>query len=175
VNFLNARKIFGLTLVLAILSMSSMRLLTLLPSTAASPSSVSLQACTTGVLTGTTLVSAAPPGAKTLDDLTLAVKGLDDGKHLLWTEWQNGINPDGTPSSTGAPQSLVAGYDVTTDALVRQVVVNGHVDGLIADLETGTLATSNEAANSFLALIYPTLGAVATYTYGPSPEVSGNG
>src|SRR5579872_1841004 len=37
------------------------------------------------------------------------------------------------------------------------------------------IATVNEDANSAIDLIYPAIGAVATYAYSPSPEVSGNG
>jgi hypothetical protein len=150
----------------------------LLPSSAASSfSPVSAPSCSGTLLSGTTLVSGPPTGASQPDDLTvMAVKGLDGGKPLLWTQWQNGINPDGTPSSSGATQSFVTGYDLKTGTLVREIAVNGHVDGLTADPKNGTLiATSNEDANSFLSLIYPALGAVATYTYSPSPEVSGNG
>ena len=153
-----------------------MGLLVLIPSTAESPTTS--PSCTSTTLSGTTLVSSPPPGATSSpDDLTLmAVKGLDNGKSILWTEWQNGINPDGTPSSTGATQSTIAGYDLATGTLVREIGVNGHVDGLTADPHAGTLiATSNEDANSFLSLIYPVLGAVATYAYNPNPEVSGNG
>jgi hypothetical protein len=150
--------------------------LILLPNAAGS--STALPACTTATLTGRTLVSGPPPGAiSSPDDLTLtAVKGLDQGRLTLWTEWQNGINPDGTPSSTGANQSIIAGYDVATGMLVREIPVNGHVDGVTADPASNTIiVTSNEDANTFLSVIYPVLGAVATYHYNVDPAVSGNG
>jgi hypothetical protein len=171
-----------LIIVFGILTVSSTGLLSYLPNTAALSSSyissLSSRSCAGTLLSGTTLVSGPPAlGASQPDDLTvMSVKGLDQGKPILWTEWQNGINPNGTPSSTGATQSFVTGYDLKTGALVREIAVNGHVDGLTADPQDGVLiATSNEDANSTLSLIYPLLGAVATYSYSPNPEVSGSG
>jgi hypothetical protein len=54
--------------------------------------------------------------------------------------------------------------------------VTGKVDGLAADQEMGALiATDNEDVNSSFNLIYPALGAVATYKYSPDPAISGVG
>ena len=129
-------------------------------------------------LPGTTLVSAPPAGATGPDDITqMAIKGMDGGRALIWTGFQNGINPDGTPGTTGGPtQSTVAGYDPSTGALIRSVQVNGKVDGLTADPEIGALiATVNEDDNSAFNLIYPATGSVATYSYSTNPAVDGNG
>jgi hypothetical protein len=174
---LNLKRISGITFILGILIVSSLGLLMLLPINADSASSVLPSSCSGKLLSGTTLVSGPPTGGMTPDDLTImAVKGLDNGRPLLWTEWQNGIGPTGTPSPTGATQSFVTAYDLKTGVLVREIAVNGHVDGLTADPADGTIiATSNEDANSTLVLIYPLIGAVATYKYSPSPTVSGNG
>ena len=59
---------------------------------------------------------------------------------------------------------------------VREVSVTGHVDGLTGDPARGyVIATSNEDGNSTFNLIYPLIGAVATYTYQPSPAFQGVG
>jgi hypothetical protein len=129
-------------------------------------------------LPNTTLVSAPPTGAKGPDDLTrLSSPGLDWGRPLIWTAYQNGINPDGTPGTPGGPtNSTVAGYDPALGVLVRSISVPGKVDGLTADPGMGRLfATVNEDVHSALKVINPTSGAVTSYTYSPDPVVSGNG
>jgi hypothetical protein len=107
----------------------------------------------------------------------MGVHGLDWGKALIWTAYQNGINPDGTPGTPGGPtQSTVAGYDPSTGALVKTIQVTGKVDGLTADPKIGKLiATVNEDDNSALNLVDPLTGTVTTYTYSPDPAVAGNG
>jgi hypothetical protein len=123
-------------------------------------------------------VSAPPPGATGPDDLTeLATPGLDHGRAVIWTAYQNHINPNGTPGKPGGPtMSTVVGYDRASGAIVRSVNVTGKVDGLTADASMGTLiATDNEDVHSGFNLIYPALGAVAHYHYSPDPSVSGNG
>jgi len=107
----------------------------------------------------------------------MAIAGLDGGRTVIWTAYQNGINPDGTPGKPGGPtQSTVVGYDASSGVLVRSVQVTGKVDGLTADPEMGVLiATVNEDDNSAFNLIYPVTGAVATYAYSPNPAVDGNG
>jgi hypothetical protein len=129
-------------------------------------------------LPGTTFVAAPPPGAKGPDDITaLASQGVDNGSLVIWTAYQNGINPDGTPGTPGGPtQSTVAGYDAKTGALVKTIAVTGKVDGLTADPAIGRLiATVNEDSNSAFNLVNPATGAVTTYQYSPDPAVSGNG
>jgi hypothetical protein len=126
----------------------------------------------------TTFVSAPPTGATGPDDIThLATPGLDHGHAMIWTAFQNGVNPNGTPGKPGGlAHSTVAGYDRTTGKLVMTINVTGKVDGLTADPWTGTLiATANEDDNSAFNILYPALGAVATYTYSPNPAFSGNG
>jgi len=131
-----------------------------------------------GTLPSKTFVAAPPPGAKGADDITsLATPGLDGGRLVIWTAYQNGINPDGTPGTPGGPtQSTVAGYDAKTGALVKTIAVTGKVDGLTADPAIGRLiATVNEDSNSAFNLLAPATGAVTTYQYSPSPAVSGVG
>ena len=90
----------------------------------------------------------------------LAVPSLDGGKLLIWTAYQNGINPNGTAGSTsGLIQSTVVAYDAASGKIVRQILVTGKVDGLTADPKTGRLiATVNEDNNSALNIIYPGVG-----------------
>jgi hypothetical protein len=129
-------------------------------------------------LPSTTFVSAPPSGATGPDDITeLALPGFDHGRTVIWTAYQNGIDPNGSPGTSGGPtMSTVVGYDRASGAIVRSVSIIGKVDGLTADPAMGTiLATDNEDANSGINLIYPALGAVAHYQYSPSPTVSGNG
>lgn len=135
--------------------------------------------CSSASLPSKTLVSAPPTGAKGADDITWLPLHSDDdegGSPLLWVAYQNGIGADGSPATTGATQSTVAGYNPTTGALVKAIQVTGKVDGLIADNSLGMLiATVSEDANSGFNLINPATGTVTAFTYSPSPEVSGNG
>jgi hypothetical protein len=129
-------------------------------------------------LPGTMLVSTPPTASKGPDDITmLATPGLDGGKPLIWTEWQNGINPDGTRSCPTCPTaSNVTAFDAMTGALIESIPVKGHVDGVTANPWTGAIiVTSNEDANSNFNLINPATKTVTSYTYSPSPEVSGSG
>jgi hypothetical protein len=161
---------------LVIVLLASSICLSILPSVAAS----SLSPASSGPLALPSKAPAlsAPPGAFGPDDITmLAVAGVDGGRAMIWVAFQNGINADGTPGTPGGPiQSTVAGYDPSSGSLILTVQVLGKVDGLTADPAMGALiATVNEDANSRFNLIYPAIGAVATYAYSPSPEVNGNG
>jgi hypothetical protein len=121
-----------------------------------------------GTLPMLPFASKAPTGATGPDDLTrLAVEGLDGGKPLIWTAFQNGIGADGAPAGA---QSTVAGFDPSSAALVTTIAVTGKVDGLTADPERGRLiATVNEDRNSAFNLIDPATGTVTTYSYSPDP------
>ena len=128
-------------------------------------------------LTGTTLVSAPPSGLSGPDDLTwLSVPGIEGGQPLLWTEYQNGIQPNGEPSSKGATTSNLVAYDPYTGTVIRNIAVKGHVDGLSADPALGKLlVTSNEDANSTFNVVDPLTSTVTTFQYSPDPIKSGNG
>jgi hypothetical protein len=129
-------------------------------------------------LPGQTLVAAPPAGESQPDDLTwLAAGHLDGGRALVWTEFQNGINPNGTPSSQyGATESDLVGFDPHTGLAVRSIPIWGHVDGVTGDPATDQLfITTNEDDNSAFFLVNPGTGAVTEYTYAPNPAVMGNG
>lgn len=148
--------------------------------TGAGPSGNSHPTTTTAwkTLPEETLVATPPTGDSQPDDIAwLPAGNLDHGKTLVWTEFQNGINPNGTPSSQyGSTQSVIGGFDPITGDLIRAISVSGHVDGVTGDPATGMLlVTTNEDANSVFYLINPASGAVTTYAYTPTPTVSGNG
>jgi hypothetical protein len=174
-SFLSHPKRLGRALLIIALLASSIAF-AILPGVAAA-SSASSGSGGPSTLPGTTFVSAPPTGAKGPDDITvMAVRGVDGGKPVIWTAYQNGINPDGTPGTPGGPtQSTVAGYDASTGALVRTIQVTGKVDGLTADQMGVLIATVNEDDNSAFNLIFPAIGAVTTFAYSPNPAVNGNG
>jgi hypothetical protein len=128
-------------------------------------------------LPSTTLVSAPPAGSSGPDDVTsFATPGVDGGLPVIWTDFQNGVNNDGSPGTGGATASTVAGYDATTGALVKTFSVLGHVDGLTGDPFLHVLlATANEDNNSSMFVIDPAAGTVVNYSYSPSPAVKGVG
>ncbi|MBV8527004.1 MAG: hypothetical protein JOZ75_01680 [Candidatus Dormibacteraeota bacterium] len=130
-------------------------------------------------LHGRVLVGSAPPGSKGPDDISvLSVDGVDRDRPVLWTAYQNGINPDGTPGTPGGPtQSTVAGYDARTGELIKTIAVTGKADGLRADTAHHRLVvTVNEDANSTMDVINVATGSVTQFSYSPNPEsASGNG
>jgi hypothetical protein len=131
-----------------------------------------------GLLPGVTFIASPPPGASGPDDITrLGTKGVDGGRDLIWTAYQNGINPDGTPGTPGGPtKSTIAGYDPVNGRLVRTIRVTGKVDGLTADSGMDRLvATVNEDENSALYLVNIATGEATKFHYDPSPAESDNG
>jgi hypothetical protein len=130
------------------------------------------------ILKGKSPGFAPPLGTTGPDDICqLGSQGLDGGKTLIWTAYQNGIQPNGTAGTPGGPtQSTVDGFDPSTGALVKTISVTGKVDGLGCDPGTGKLiATVNDDSHSAINMIDPATGTVTTYTYSPDPAVSGNG
>ncbi len=133
---------------------------------------------TLGTLPEETLVASPPSGDSEPDDIAWLPAGhLDGGRPLIWTAFQNGINPNGTPGTPYGPDlSVVAGFDPSTGLLVRAISVWGHVDGVTGDPATDQLlVTTNEDANSAFYVINPGTAAVTTYAYAPDPTVLGNG
>ncbi|HKV89914.1 MAG TPA: hypothetical protein VJQ43_01815 [Thermoplasmata archaeon] len=163
----------------AVLVLAAIGFLLLPAASAASTSSAAPRASPgPSTLPSLTLVSAPPSGAKGPDDITShSLLGNGSGTQLLWTAYQNGINPDGTPGTTGGPtQSTIAGYDPSSGTLVKTINITGKIDGLAADPTLGRLiATINEDSNSSLCVVNQTSGYVAHYAFSPSPTVSGNG
>ncbi|HEX4579856.1 MAG TPA: hypothetical protein VH498_07630 [Candidatus Dormibacteraeota bacterium] len=137
-----------------------------------------LPVATSHAAAGARFATTPPPGAVGPDDITRsATSGVDGGRTVIWTAYQNGINADGSPGTAGgATQSTVAGYDARTGSLVETIPVTGKVDGLTADPALCRLiATVNEDNNSALNLIDVNAKTVTTYSYSPSPAVAGVG
>ncbi len=109
-----------------------------------------------------TIFSGVTVGATQPDDITTS-----GGR--LFVAFQNGVGPQGQPSTTGARASKVV--EITADgSVVRWWSITGHVDGLTADPTTGqVVATVNEDANSSLFLIDPANGATVHYAYSVNP------
>jgi len=122
------------------------------------------------------LVSGPPKGSTGgPDDITrLAIPGVDHDRGLIWTEWQNGVQPNGTAGMPGGPTvSTIAAYDPINGALIGLVNITGHVDGLTADYKTHMIiTTANEDNNSNFNVINPMTWAVTTYKYSPNPAVN---
>jgi hypothetical protein len=119
-----------------------------------------------------------PTGIPQPDDLTLLPGNCMVGTGAtLWTEYQNGVNPDGSISSPGAiDYSTLIGYLLTGGIIVQEVNITGHVDGVTADpAQCVVLVTINKDANSSFAVVSPMSGLVTKFSYSPSPTVSGLG
>jgi hypothetical protein len=125
-----------------------------------------------------TTFATGPTGINGPDDLTeLPGRCMVGTGPTLWTEYQNGVNPDGSVSSPGAINySTLIGYSISGGIVVQEVNITGHVDGVTADpAQCVVLVTINEDANSSFAVVWPMSGAVTKFTYSPSPTVSGSG
>ncbi len=125
------------------------------------------------------LVSGAPVPVATggPDDLARLPLQPGVGPSLIWTQWQNNVNPDGTPGVPGgALNSTLAGYDPISGHLVRTINLTGHVDGLTADpVRNVLLATANEDANSVFYVVNPATASVVRFHYSLNLTVNGNG
>jgi hypothetical protein len=106
--------------------------------------------------------TAVPPQSKP-DDIAVL-----DGN--LYVTYQNGVGPDGTPSSTGVAQSTVVEYS-PAGAVVKSWLLIGRCDGLAADpTRHRVLATVNEDNNSSLYVITPGVSSPAHFSYDPNPS-----
>ncbi|MGD0981981.1 MAG: hypothetical protein ABR946_10965 [Solirubrobacteraceae bacterium] len=110
---------------------------------------------------GATLTHTTSGGSEALtqpDDITF-------GDGHVFVAFQNGVGPQGQPSSSGNTASTIVELDGSGDA-IRQWDVVGKCDGLTADPYTGqVVATVNEDANSSLYTIDPDSGTVQHYAY----------
>ena len=122
------------------------------------------------IFSGSQLQHPTPNGSEPL-------AGPDDIAYLegrIFVIFQNGVGPQGQPSSTGNTASTVV--QLTRDGYpVARWDIAGHADGLTADPQTGQLiATVNEDANSSLYTIDPRRGTVVHYSYSePLPSNGG--
>ncbi len=110
---------------------------------------------------GTALMHDTPSGMEAIsnpDDITSI--GSD-----IFVGFQNGVGPQGQPSTAGNRDSTVVEFDSSGTA-VKQWDIVGKCDGLTADRATGRLiATVNEDANSSVYVINPKTGSAVHYSY----------
>jgi hypothetical protein len=112
----------------------------------------------------TTFNGVPPTGATKPDDLAISA----DGKSL-WVGYGNGVATDGS----GGPSSLVE-YDIGTGAVLQNISIPGHLDGLKINPFTGDIwATENEDANPTLAIVDEDSGTFKISTFSTSSITGG--
>lgn len=100
-----------------------------------------------------------PAGATQPDDLAVSA----DGKHL-WVGYGNGVDTFGK----GGPSNAVE-YDIASGAVLKNIGIPGHLDGLKINPTTGDVwATENEDGNPTLAVIDHSTGAFKIYKFSPA-------
>ena len=99
-----------------------------------------------------------PAGATQPDDLAISA----NGKHL-WVGYGNGVDTTGK----GGPSNLVE-YDIATGAVLKNISIPGHLDGLKINPATGDVwATENEDGNPTLAVVDHESGAFKIFRFSP--------
>jgi len=100
-----------------------------------------------------------PAGATQPDDLAVSADGT-----RLWVGYGNGVDTTGK----GGPSNVVE-YDIASGAVLKNISIPGHVDGLKINPATGDVwATENEDGNPTLAVIHQTSGAFTIYRFDPT-------
>jgi len=100
-----------------------------------------------------------PEGATQPDDLAVTADGAD-----LWIGYGNGVDTTGK----GGPSNVVE-YDLGSGAVLQNLSIPGHVDGLKINPATNDVwATENEDGNPTLAIINHSTGAFTIYTFSPA-------
>ena len=112
-----------------------------------------------------TLFPGTPPaGATQPDDLAISANGTH-----LWVGYGNGVDTTGK----GGPSNVVE-YGIPTGAVLKNISIPGHVDGLKINPSTGDVwATENEDGNPTLAVIDHTSGAFTIYRFSPTLVTGG--
>lgn len=114
----------------------------------------------------TTFNSAPPTGLTAPDDLAVSADGTD-----LWVAYGNGGNPAG---GTGVVSNVVE-FDISSGAVLKNIAINGHTDGLKINPVTGDVwTTQNEDANPTLVIINPKSGKFKTFGF-VNPTAHGGG
>jgi hypothetical protein len=112
----------------------------------------------------TTFNGVPPTGATKPDDLAISA----DGKSL-WVGYGNNVATDGS----GGPSSLVE-YDIGTGAVLKNISIPGHLDGLKINPLTGDIwATENEDANPTLAIVDEDTGTFKISTFSTTSITGG--
>jgi hypothetical protein len=107
----------------------------------------------------TALTVTPPAGATQPDDLAVSADSLK-----LWVGYGNGVDTTGK----GGPSTLVE-YNLSTGAVLRNISIPGHLDGLKINPTTNEVwATENEDANPTLTVVNRKNGDFKTYTFKPA-------
>jgi len=116
--------------------------------------------------TGVPPMQGTPPApAFSPDDLAISADGAD-----LWVAYQNNAAVDGSSGT-----SNIVEYDISTGAVLQNVVIAGHTDGLKINPRTNAVwTTQNEDANPTLAIINPKNGKFKVYGF-VNPTAHGGG
>jgi len=105
-----------------------------------------------------------PAGATAPDDLAISA----NGKHL-WVGYGNGVDTTGK----GGPSNVVE-YDIASGAVLKNISIPGHMDGLKINPVTGDIwATENEDGNPTLAVIDHESGSFNIYRFDPTLVTGG--
>jgi hypothetical protein len=105
-----------------------------------------------------------PAGATQPDDLAISANGK-----RLWVGYGNGVDTFGK----GGPSNLVE-YDIASGAVLKNISIPGHLDGLKINPVTGDVwATENEDGNPTLAVIDHESGAFRIYKFDPTLVTGG--
>ena len=95
-----------------------------------------------------------PSGATMPDDIAVSSDGAD-----LWVGYGNGVDTFGK----GGPSNLVE-YDIASGAVLQNLTIPGHLDGLKINPDTGEVwATQNEDGNPTLTIVNPKNGKFETF------------
>ena len=108
----------------------------------------------------TALTKLVPPaGATQPDDLAVTADGAD-----LWIGYGNGVDTFGH----GGPSNLVE-YDLSSGAVLQNLIIPGHLDGLKINPTTNDVwATENEDGNPTLAIVNHVTDNFTIYTFSPT-------
>jgi hypothetical protein len=100
-----------------------------------------------------------PAGATQPDDLAVSAEGT-----RLWVGYGNGVDTTGK----GGPSNVIE-YDIASGAVLKNISIPGHVDGLKINPATGDVwATENEDGNPTLAVIHHSSGAFRIFRFDPT-------
>ena len=112
-----------------------------------------------GIYTLTTFTGMPPGGATAPDDLAISADGKD-----LWVGYGNGVDTTGASGSSNAVE-----YDIGSGAMLLNVSVPGHMDGLKINPKTDDVwATENEDGNPTLAIINHKNGKFKIFKFEPT-------
>jgi hypothetical protein len=117
-----------------------------------------------GIYTLTPFTGTPPAVATQPDDLAISADGKD-----LWVGYGNGVDTFGK----GLPSNAVE-YDIGSGAVLLNISVPGHLDGLKINPKTGDVwATENEDGNPTLAVINPKNGKFKIFKFEPTLVTGG--